>query len=221
MVVLVPTMDGRPQRACEDGLRALERRGIEVRRVAGFSAIDLGRSVLATRALADGFDELFWIDDDIGFDPEDVFRLRDTGEALVAGIYPKKGRRELAVHVVPGTRSFAFGRDGSLSEVRYVGTGFMYTHRRLYEAMAPELPVCNEHFGERVIPYFLPFVVKAESGPWYLGEDYAFCERARRAGHRVMVDTRVRLYHVGTYAYGWEDAGSTITRHESYRYGFT
>jgi hypothetical protein len=92
----------------------------------------------------------------------------------------------------------------------------MCTHRRLYEAMAAELPTCNEHFGEAVVPYFLPFVVETERGPWYLGEDYAFCERARRAGHRVLVDTRVRLFHVGTYEYGWEDAGGSLPRNAEY-----
>lgn len=215
-VVLVPTTDGRPQSGCEKGLRALERRGIEVRRVGGYSAIDFARSVLATRALEDGFDLLFWIDDDIVFDPEDVERLCASDHALVAGVYPKKGKRELALHVVPGTTSLSFGRGGGIAEVRYAGTGFMCTHRRLYEAMARELPICNEQFGEAVVPYFLPFVVETERGPWYLGEDYAFCERARRAGHRVLVDTRVRLFHVGTYEYGWEDAGGTLARNADY-----
>jgi hypothetical protein len=216
LVALVPSFDGRPQAQCELRLRELERMGIEVRRAGGHAAIDFARSLLATRALTDGFDELLWIDDDIVFEPEDVARLRGSGEALVAGVYPKKGRRELALHAAPGTSSFTFGPDGGIVEVRYAGTGFMYTHRRLYDAMAAELPTCNAHFGEPVVPYFLPFVVETEKGPWYLGEDYAFCERTRRAGFRVLVDTRVRLFHVGTYTYGWEDAGRDTERMQRY-----
>jgi len=220
MVVLVPTTD-RPQRACEERLREIERRGIEVRRVAGYAAIDFARSVMATRALADGFDELMWIDDDVVFDPDDVERLRDSGEPLVAGVYAKKGKRALAVHVMPGTRTLTFGKAGGIVEVRYAATGFMYTQRRLYETMATELPVCNESFGDPVVPYFLPCIGQdPERGLWYLGEDFAFCERARRAGNRVLVDTRIRLHHVGAYAYGWEDAGSDRERFETYAYHF-
>jgi len=175
---------------------------------------------MATRALAEVFDELLWIDDDVVFDPDDVGRLRESGAPLVAGVCPKKGKRELAVHVMPGTASFTFGPSGGLVEVLYAGTGFLYTRRSLYEEMAAELPVCNAQFGEPIVPYFLPFVVQTEKGPWYLAEDYAFCERARRAGHRILVDTRIRLLHLGSHAYGWEDAGRDVERHESFTYSF-
>jgi hypothetical protein len=216
-VVLVPSFEGRPHAACDEALRALERRGVEVRRVGGFSRIDFVRSLLATRALDEGFDELFWIDDDIVFRPDDVFRLRESGAPMVAGIYAKKRKRALAVYAEPGTESFTFGPGGGLAAVQFVGSGFLYTRRSVYDAIASELPVCNEGFGERVVPYFLPFVMNTERGPWYLGEDYAFCERARRAGHRIMVDTRIRLFHIGTYEFGWEDAGNAAERFESYK----
>jgi hypothetical protein len=218
LVVLVPSIDGRPQPACEAGLRELERRGVEVRRLAGFSRIDFARSLMATQALDDGHDHLFWIDDDVVFQPDDVARLCESGVPLVAGVYPKKGRRELAVHAAPETTAFEFGAHGGVVEVRFVATGFLYTHRCVYESISPGLPVCNESFGQRVVPYFLPFVMNTEQGPWYLGEDFAFCERARRAGHRILVDTRIRLFHVGSYAYGWEDAGQTVERHDPYTY---
>jgi hypothetical protein len=218
LVVLVPSFDGRPQPGCEAGLRVLEKKGIEVRRIAGYSRIDFARSLAATQALADGFDGLLWIDDDVIFRPDDAIRLHQSGEALIGGIYAKKGRRELAVHAAPGTTSFTFGPQGGLVEVRYIGTGFLFTHRRVYEAIAPELPVCNEGFGERVVPYFLPFVANSDKGLWYLSEDFAFCERARRVGYPILADTRIRLFHVGAHSYGWEDAGQSLERSESYTY---
>lgn len=51
-------------------------------------------------------------------------------------------------------------------------------------------------------------------------EDFAFCERARRAGESIFVDTRVRLFHVGSYGYGWEDAGRDPERFTSYEFRF-
>ena len=45
------------------------------------------------------------------------------------------------------------------------------------------------------------------TAPAYLADDWAFCDRARRCGDRIMADTTIRVWHLGTYAYGWEDAG--------------
>ncbi len=56
----------------------------------------------------------------------------------------------------------------------------------------------------------------SEAGPWYLAEDYAFCERARQCGFKIMADTSIRLWHIGEYAYGWEDAGSQRPRRGSF-----
>ena len=53
----------------------------------------------------------------------------------------------------------------------------------------------------------LPAEGTYSGGYWYLGEDYSFCERARQCGYKIMADTSIRLWHIGEYAYGWEDAG--------------
>src|SRR5436853_430409 len=74
-VILVPANYGiEPE--CERALVQLERHGYPVWRIPGFAAIDQCRNQAATDALARGFEELFWIDADIAFDPEAVDRLR-------------------------------------------------------------------------------------------------------------------------------------------------
>ena len=218
-IVLVP-FGGAIDPGCEQALDELERRGYRVQRAAGFSQIDVGRCTLASIALAEGFDELLWIDSDIAFHPDDVERLRRHGEPFVCGLYVKKGRRELACHLLPGTDTLVFGVAGGLCEVQYAGFGFTLTRRQVYETVRTrlELPECNRRFGERLVPYFQPLVVTDEAGPWYLGEDYAFCERARRCGFRIMADTRIRLWHVGGYPFSWEDAGSAKERYTTYTF---
>src|SRR5215813_4903128 len=89
-VVLVP-VGSYVEPDCDRALSQLEARGYVVRRVYGYAAIDQARSQMATDALAEGFDELMWIDADIGFDPDSVDRLRDHGLPISCGIYPKKG----------------------------------------------------------------------------------------------------------------------------------
>jgi hypothetical protein len=39
-----------------------------------------------------------------------------------------------------------------------------------------------------------------------LGEDYSFIRRCRLSGLTPKVDTSFRLYHIGDYAYGIEEA---------------
>jgi hypothetical protein len=48
-----------------------------------------------------------------------------------------------------------------------------------------------------------------------VGEDYAFCMRARAVGAQLVCDTRVRVWHHGDYAYGWEDADEVLERFDS------
>jgi hypothetical protein len=208
---------------CERGLTQLEARGYSVRRVYGYAAIDQARSQMASDALADGFHELMWIDSDIGFDPDSVDRLRSHGRPIVCGIYPKKGQRALACNLLPGTTQVTFGREGGLLEIAYAATGFLFTRREVYEdvARSSELPLCNQRFGRPIRPYFLPMLVEdrvtgasPNDSPdrWYLGEDFAFCERARRAGHRILADTTIRLFHIGRHGHSWEESGMSLPR---------
>ncbi len=213
-VVLVPVAT-HIEPDCERSLVELELRGYAVRRVFGFAAIDQARSQMASDALADGFDELMWIDSDVGFDPDAVGTLRAHGLPMVCGIYPKKGKRELACNLLAETDRVTFGQGGGLLEIGFAATGFLYTKRSVYEDVARvgKLPPCNQRFGRGMVPYFLPMLVEDGDGHWYLGEDFAFSERATRAGHRILADTSIRLFHVGRYGYSWEDAGTAVSRY--------
>ena len=220
-VILVP-FSGFIHQECDSALKELERRGYQVRRVGGYAAIDQGRNQMATDALIDGFEETFWIDSDIGFHPDSIDQLRAHNLPIVCGIYPQKGKRALACHIKPGLPGMDFGTRGSLVELLYAGTGFLLIRREVYLTIHRklELPVCNERFGHAMYPYFLPMVRPIEEGYWYLAEDYAFCERARQSGFRIFADSSIRLWHIGTYRYGWEDAGLERQRFGAFTLNF-
>ena len=218
-VVLVP-VGSHIDPACDDGLRELEKRGYVVWRVRGYSAIDAARSQMATDALAQSFDELVWIDSDVAFQADDVDRLRAHNLPFACGLYPKKSRREFAATFLPGTRQVRFGTGGGLTEVLYCGFGFVYTKREVYDTIRDKLklPSCNQRFGSLLVSYFAPLAVKDGDGAWYLGEDNAFCERARQCGIKVVADTSIRLLHVGSCRFGWEDAGADPGRFADYTF---
>jgi hypothetical protein len=219
--ILVP-FSGFIHQECDDALKELERRGYQVRRVGGYAAIDQGRNQMATDALRDGFAETLWIDSDVAFHPDSIEQLRSHGEPIVCGIYPQKGKRALACHVMPGAPSMTFGKHGGLVELLYAGTGFLLIRREVYLAVQRKLnlPMCNERFGHPMIPFFQPLIRPIEDGYWYLAEDYAFCHRARECGFRVLADTSIRLWHIGQYRYGWEDAGIDRQRFGAFTLNF-
>jgi hypothetical protein len=161
-LVLVPLYGPLAPR-CEDGLRELERRGYTVRRVRGFSAVDQGRNQMASDALHSGVAETMWIDPDIGFEADDVERLRGHGLPLVAGIYPQPGSRSLACHLLPGTKKLTFGQQGGLVEIDHAAAGFLHVRREVYETIRERLalPLCNARFGRGVWPFFMPIAVES------------------------------------------------------------
>lgn len=212
-VILVPYHTS-IETECDNALRELERRGYPVRRVSGVSAIDQARNQMASDALRDGHEETIWIDSDIGFHPDAIDQLRSHPHSIVCGIYPKKGTRAVACHMIPGTPSTTFGRHGGIVELLYAGTGFLLVRREAYLDIQRrlKLPVCNDGSGRGMIPFFQPLIRPSDEGYWYLGEDYSFCHRARESGHPIFADTTIRLWHIGRYRYGWEDAGNELDR---------
>lgn len=192
-----------------DCLGALIAAGYPVRTLRGCAQVDFARAVLATAAVDDGFDEVLWIDSDVTFALADVERLRGHGVPLSCGVYPRKGAPAFACTFL-GEGAVAFGAAGGLTEVRYVGMGFMHVRRPVFEAMERQLslPRCHGSYDptKPIVPYCLPMVVEAGEGRReYLSEDASFCYRARQVGVPVMADTTIRLGHVGRYRYDWND----------------
>ncbi len=222
-VALVPYL-GSIEPECEESLRKLEVEGVRVVRSGGNSAIDVARNRLASEALHDGFESVFFIDSDLSFDPLDALRLLARPEPVVAGIYAKKARREFASIFAEGVAEVVFGAHAfGLYPLKYAATGFLRIKaavlRRLVEELA--LPLCNTRWGRGEWPFFRPIVVpQGEGREHYLGEDWAFSHRLAEIGVTPMADTSIRLWDHGRYAYGWEDVGADPKRFATYTHRF-
>jgi hypothetical protein len=221
--VLVPHMNG-IEWECEQALRRLEAEGVRVVRRGGCSAIDVARNEMLSDALHDEAESILFIDSDVGFDPADALRLLARPEPVVAGVYAKKGVRELASAFAEGVKEILFGPEAvGLYPLKYAATGFLRVRAGVLRRMIAELrlPLCNTHWGRGVWPFFLPLIVPhGPSKMHYLGEDWAFSYRLGQIGVTPMADTSIRLWHWGRYGFSWEDAGSTVNRFRSYNYRF-
>lgn len=199
-VILVP-VSHHIEPATDDALRKLEEMGYVVWRRYGWSAIDQGRCAMAQEALDAGFEHLFWIDADIAFWPHDVQKIINLGLPFVSAPYSVKGWPALTTEFKD--ENVVLGETGGLYEVNYAATGFIYTHRSVYEKMATDLKMEKVKIwgGQyNVYPYFYPMLVNGE----YLGEDFAFCYRCRQIGIELYSDTRIRLSHIGKYSYSYD-----------------
>jgi hypothetical protein len=204
--ILVPSRNGIDP-ACEAALHELARRGYSLRIMRGVTSIDQIRCQMACDALDAGFEELFWIDDDIVFNPDDVDRLRAANLPIIGGVYPRKGEPVLAIRWKEGTNTVVLGDGGGLVEVKYASTGFLCTRAAVYDAMQVQGLARSAigQFGRSMMGYFQPMTIVEGSVTRYLAEDWSFCHRLAQAGIPIHVDTRPRLLHIGRYAYSWDD----------------
>jgi hypothetical protein len=194
---------------CEDALDAVERLGVRVFKRPGCSAIDYCRSELASAAMLEGKEAVLFVDSDILFNPQDALYILRRPEPIVTGIYSQKRYGHVNCDIDESVKVIPVGTKGTDLDCLNVGAGFLRIRAEAFQRIIEHhnLPCCTRN-GSAVWPFFLPMVER--DGPhheWtYMGEDYAFCWRARQAGLKIVLDTRIRLFHLGLYPYGWEEA---------------
>ncbi|SRR3990167_10466088 len=201
LVVIIVPVSCFIEPVVDDSLRKLESRGFTIWRKYGFSAIDQGRCILAQEALDLNFEYLFWIDSDISFWEYDVDKLLNSGKTFITAPYSVKGYPALTTKFI-NKGLIHLGTNGRLEKVEFAATGFMCTHRTVYDKIVKRFNMTKVKIwgGQyEVFPFFLPLVYENH----YLGEDFAFCYRARKAGIELFSDTTVKLSHIGKYEYGF------------------
>jgi len=205
-IILVP-VGSHIEPACDETLRQLEKNGIKVYRKYGFSAIDQGRCVMAQQAINDGYEHLFWIDSDVAFCEYDIYKVINTAirekQTFITAAYCVKGWPALTTKFHSDFDEIIFGSLGGLYEADYAATGFMYTHVSVYEKIKLKfnLKPVNIWGGQyKVHAWFLPTIIDDD----YVGEDFSFCHRAKKAGITIFCDTTIRLAHIGRYSYSYD-----------------
>jgi hypothetical protein len=218
--------------ALNNGMWQTGMRGV-VRIRSGESLITRARNEAVAEFLRDpDLTHLFWIDADIGFSVDQVFRLLLADRDVAAGVYPIKRFDWPAVLPAGLTRQTFADRylrypvnahdgvssaidDEGFIEVSEAPTGFMCIRRSVIETMIERLPELKyTPDGPRDSPlYDLCYrffdVMVEPSTQRYLSEDYAFCRRWRDIGGKVFADTRSKLSHQGMYTYHG-DFGASI-----------
>jgi hypothetical protein len=205
-------------------LRAKSNVDLKVHLRDGDALITRARANLVTLFLDDpAATHLLFVDADIGFTPEQVFRLIESGADVVAGVYPikrinwDKARRALESNrpnVPAASLDYVLEIDDpdrvtvvrGFIRVRYAGTGFLMIRRHVLEKMCAHpdyasLQFFREHSHDALAGSpnrFALFecMIEPNSGT-YLSEDFAFCKRWTDIGGEIWADLESHLDHVG------------------------
>jgi hypothetical protein len=200
------------------------------------SLITRARNKIVMKFMGQPFTHLFWIDSDIAFRADSVFRLLLADRDVAAGVYPMKSLNWPADGVSGGmsqrqfelrytdypfnpvdhgkSRVREFVDSEGFVEVAEAPTGFMVIKRHVFTQMMERYPELNyvpdgppENPQGRLHWRFFDCMVDPDSGR-YLSEDYAFCRRWRDMGGKVFVDLDCKLGHLGQHMFNGDLAES-------------
>ena len=231
LVVATPCFGGQVSSIYASSLFALQRAvhsmsnvQLKVHLRDGDALITRARANLVTLFLDDpAATHLLFIDADIGFTPDQVFRLIESGADVVAGCYPikrvnwEKAKRAMAEgrpNLAASSLDYVLEIDNpdevrvvnGFTRVHYAGTGFLMIRRHVLEKMCAHpdyapLQFFREHSRDALAGSANRFalfecMIDPATGT-YLSEDFAFCKRWTDIGGEIWADLDSRLDHVG------------------------
>lgn len=178
---------------------------IQIGSICGCSVVSRARNLLAQDMLDSECTDLMFIDSDINFEPEDIFRLMawtsDPKKGIVAGVPRTRSTTKTYIATLDYDENEELTMNGmGLVRAKRVATAFMMVRRDVFVTLNdahPEWRYYDERSG-RTVPCVFDFM-KTDEG--YIGEDYLFCDRAREHGFEIWVDPSIKLGHMGVQEY--------------------
>lgn len=152
------------------------------------------RNQIAKAMMDDGCDWVLYLDSDMRFPADTLFRLLDRNVPIVSANYStRRAPAEPIAFKSIGTLEKLYTEEDStgLEEVSANGFGVMLIHRVVFEKLPKPW-------------FFIPYIPEKD-GHW--GEDVWFCNGARKAGFDVLVDHDLskEVKHIGVREYDYLD----------------
>jgi hypothetical protein len=194
----------------------------------GEALVTRARNMCANIFLKSDATHLLFIDSDIQFVPEQLFKMIQTKNDFVCGIYPKKNIQwdQVKDAVKNGISVDQLQTAGSeflvifdtkipktsegLVEIERAGTGCMMISKKVFETLSDkvnsfriESPVnSNVKFGqdEMYKEYF--YTSTDPDTKIFLHEDFTFCKMWKETGGKIYGAPWVQLKHIGNHTYG-------------------
>jgi len=133
-------------------------------------------------------DYLLFIDSDMAFPTDGLVKLINSGKDIIGGLYHSRKAPHLPLVYKKGKKGYVAieNKHDKIFECDAVATGFMLISKKVLEAFDKDIKKGGE----------FPFNFKNVDGI-ELGDDIAFCYRAKKLGFKIYCDPTIPLGHVG------------------------
>jgi hypothetical protein len=169
------------------------------------SLVTRARNNLIAKAMSKpDITHFMFIDADVSFEPNDVYKLIAMDKDVACGLYPKKGYP--IEYVLNKLNKDDEPDETGHIKVKHAGTGFMLIKREVIEKMFEHYSHLKYRNDLKLDPVFEPYMyalfdTQLSNEGIYLSEDYLFCERWIEMGGEVWVDTTIKLGHSGYHTF--------------------
>jgi len=206
LMIAIPCYDGkvniRTAFAIAELVPKLDKMGVRLNLVhmSGCSIITKARNKLVRNFMESDCTDFLFVDSDVVINTDAVTRILAlaTDKDVVAGSYPRRSKdaKFFLDFYLDDDGQLEFDEHG-LMRVESVSTGFMLIRRHVIEHMIekhPEWQYKGDGDGEIEHALFDFMILDGQ----YIGEDYAFCLRARTDGFKIYLDPMISLPHIGS-----------------------
>jgi len=178
---------------------------IQIGSICGCSVVSRARNLLVKDMLESDCTDLLFVDSDINFEPEDVYRLMawasDPKKGIVGGVPRTRSDNKVYIATLDydENNELTMNRMG-LVRARRLATAFMLVRREVFTTLVDAHPEWSYYDSRTARTLSAVFYFKL-TDEGYMGEDYLFCDRAREHGFEVWVDPTIKLGHMGVQEY--------------------
>ena len=187
----MPTVGTIPSKTVISLLATVERGKVEPMIVTGSLVYD-SRDAIARYAVDNDYDYVLYCDSDMVFDKDNLMRLLSHNVGICSGLYVTRAgeRKNVAYKKIITRRRFPYRQpklivddtSSGFGPVSACGFGFCLVKCSVLKCMYKYYKSLFEPFKG-------------------VGEDIAFCIRAKRIGFKTFIDRDVKLGHVGEKVY--------------------
>lgn len=187
----MPCVKDIPYKTVISLLKTVKKGAVEPLLINGSLVYD-SRDFIAQFAVEKGYDYVLYVDSDMVFDADCLNKLLEHDADIVSGLYiTRRGEDKNVAYTRVFTRRRFPKRDAKLihdnkstgySEIAACGFGFCLIKTDVIKYMSKRYKSLFEPFG-------------------CVGEDIAFCIRAKKCGYKIFIDRDVKLGHVGEIVY--------------------
>jgi GT2 family glycosyltransferase len=160
------------------------------------------RNLIAQNAVKHGFDYVLWLDSDMVFPADTLIRLYDDmeeGRDFVTALCFT--RKPPILPCIDSEIVWAVKDDGWVDT--HATSMEIYPVDKVFEVAGAGFACCMTSTA------LLKRMCDKYGAPFYplmgMGEDTTFCWRAGQIGEKIYCDSRIRIKHIGQYAFGQDD----------------